>query len=37
MAILDTDSSWDAGTYQLTVYCMGSGTLNASFSIGEQY
>ena len=38
MSILDTDSSpWDAGTYQLTVYCMGSGTLNASFSIGEQY
>ena len=38
MSILDTDSSpWDAGTYQLTAYCMGSGTLNASFSIGEQY
>lgn len=27
MSILDTDSSpWDAGTYQLTVYCMGSGS-----------
>lgn len=38
MSILDVDNStWDAGDYQLTVYCMGTGTLDVSFSIGETH
>jgi hypothetical protein len=36
MTIRDEDhSEWKAGLYQLSTYCMGTGTLDISFSIGE--
>lgn len=36
MSIHDVDeTTWEAGSYRLTVYCMGSGSLDVSFSIGE--
>lgn len=38
ISTLDTDDSpWDAGNYQLTVYCMGTGTLDVSFAIGGHH
>lgn len=32
----EDQSKWEKGTYRFQVFCIGQGTLNASFTVGDQ-